>query len=100
MKIKVLGSGCPTCKKLHKNVQEVVKNMGLKTDVEYSDDLEEMMKLGAMGSPVLAIDGQIKAMGRVPSDKEIEEMILEGEKGDATKTTKKSQGGCSCGGTC
>ena len=74
--------------------------MGLKTDVEYSDDLEEMMKLGAMSSPVLAIDGQIKAMGRVPSDKEIEEMIIEREKGDDAEGTKNSRGGCSCGGIC
>jgi small redox-active disulfide protein 2 len=75
MTIKVLGSGCPTCKRLHNNVEAIVKKMGLNIKVEYSDDLEEMMKLGAMSSPVLAINGQIKAMGRVPSDKEIEEII-------------------------
>jgi len=75
MKIQVLGSGCPTCKKLYKNVQEVVNDMGLKTDVEYSTDIAEIVKLGAMSSPVFTIDGQIKTVGRVPSNKEIEEII-------------------------
>ena len=77
MKIQVLGSGCPTCKTLYNNVQGVVKTLGLDTEVEYSTDISEIVKLGAMSSPVLAIDGKIKAMGRVPSNKEIEEIIKE-----------------------
>lgn len=77
MKIQVLGSGCTTCKTLYKNVQGVVKTLGLDTEVEYSTDISEIVKLGAISSPVLAIDGQIKAAGRVPSNKEIEEIIKE-----------------------
>ena len=96
MKIQVLGSGCPTCKTLHKNVQEVVAKLGMNTEVEYSTDISEIVKLGAMSSPVFAIDGKVMAAGKVPSNDEIEKMIREG----CTSENKKSAGGCSCGGNC
>jgi len=96
MKIQVLGSGCPTCKTLHKNVQEVVAKLGMNTEVEYSTDIAEIVKLGAMGSPVFAIDGKVMAAGKVPSNDEIEKMIKEG----CASENNKSSGGCSCGGNC
>ncbi len=96
MKIQVLGSGCATCKTLHKNVEEVVKKLGVNIEVEYSTDVSEIVKLGAMSSPVLAIDGQVMAAGRVPSNDAIEKMILEG----CESEKKNSAGGCSCGGNC
>lgn len=100
MKIQVLGSGCPTCKTLHKNVQEVVTKLGMNTEVEYSTDIAEIIKLGAMSSPVFAIDGQIVAAGKAPSDKEIEKIISEKLKGNSVEKNTPSQGGCSCGGKC
>lgn len=75
MKIQVLGSGCPTCKTLHKAVEEVVKKLNLDTEVEYSTDIAKIVELGAMSSPVLAIDGEIVAAGKVPSETEIQESI-------------------------
>ncbi len=96
MKIQVLGSGCVTCKNLHKAVEEVVKKLNLDTKVEYSTDIAEIVKLGAMSSPVLAIDGKVMAAGKVPSNDEIEKMIKEG----CASENKKPSGGCSCGGNC
>ena len=98
MKIQVLGSGCSTCKTLYSNVQAVVKNLGINNEVEYSTDIAEIVKLGAMSSPVFAIDGKIMAAGRVPSNKEIEEMICKDQKNE--KPNDDSSGGCSCGGKC
>ncbi|MBD3338917.1 MAG: arsenic metallochaperone ArsD family protein [Candidatus Lokiarchaeota archaeon] len=96
MKIKVLGSGCPTCKTLYKNVQDVVAKLGMNTDVEYSTDISEIVKLGAMSSPVFAIDGKVMAAGKVPDNDEIEKMILE----KCSPENKNDSGGCSCGGKC
>ncbi len=90
MKIQVLGSGCATCKNLHKAVEDVVKKLNLDTKVEYSTDITKIVELGAMSSPVFAIDGAIVASGKVPSSDEIEKAICE----------KTKQGGCSCGGNC
>jgi len=96
MKIQVLGSGCPTCKTLHKNVQDVVAKLGMNTEVEYSTDIAEIVKLGAMSSPVFAIDGKVMAAGKVPSNEELEKMIRE----KCSSENKNASGGCSCGGNC
>ena len=99
MKIQVLGSGCPTCKTLHKAVEEVVKKLNLDTEVEYSTDIAEIVELGAMSSPVFAIDSEVIASGKVPSSEEIEEAIMKKTKGAAIEK-EETQGSCSCGGNC
>jgi small redox-active disulfide protein 2 len=97
MKIQVLGSGCATCKTLYDNAREVVKKLGLNTEVEYSTDAAEIVKIGAMSSPVFAIDGEVIAAGKAPSSDEIEKSIKEKL---TDKNTEKDSSccGCSCGG--
>jgi len=100
MKIQVLGSGCAKCKTLYKNVQEVVQTLGIKSEVEYSDDVAEIAKLGVMSSPVFAIDGNVMAVGKALSHDEIGKFITEKAKGLDIEKIEKPQGGCSCGGKC
>lgn len=66
MTIQVLGSGCPSCKKLYEAVGQAVAEMKLDTQVEYltgTDGLQKIAELGAMSSPVLAIDDQVALTG-------------------------------------
>ena len=66
MKIQVLGSGCPSCQKLHEVVLRAAQELGLEKQVEYlsgSDGITKIMELGAMTSPVIAIDDQIVMAG-------------------------------------
>lgn len=66
MKIQVLGSGCPTCSKLNDAVCKAIAEMGLKSKVEYltgSQGIGKIMELGAMSSPVLAINNKIAMVG-------------------------------------
>ncbi len=66
MKIQVLGSGCPTCQKLHQVVLQAAKELQLDKQVEYlsgSEGISKIMELGAMSSPVLAIDDQVVMTG-------------------------------------
>lgn len=66
VKIQVLGSGCPTCSKLNEVVKKVVTEMGLKTKIEYltgAEGIGKIMELGAMSSPVLAINDKIAMTG-------------------------------------
>ncbi len=77
MEIKVLGSGCATCKKLHELALAAVKETGAGADVKYVTDMQEIMKTGIMRMPGLIINGKVKSMGRVPKPKEIEQMILD-----------------------
>ncbi len=74
-KLQVLGTGCPKCKKLAENVEAAAKALGIEYEIEKITDINEIMKFGVMMTPALAIDGQIKIVGKVPSPQDIEKMI-------------------------
>jgi small redox-active disulfide protein 2 len=74
--IQVLGSGCPTCKKLFELTQKAVIELGLKTEVEYVTDIQKIIALGVMASPVLTVNGKTMLAGSLPDLKKIKEVIL------------------------
>jgi len=101
MNIKVLGTGCPTCKQLHEAVVKAVAELGLKVEVEYINDIQAMLDLGVMSSPVLVIDDVPVSVGQVPNLEQIKQFINNSEKNIATAQEKPdNSGGCSCGGKC
>lgn len=73
--IKILGTGCPKCKRTTKRVQEVVNEMGLDAKVEKVEDIMEIMKYNVLSTPVLVIDEKVTIKGRVPSKAEIAELL-------------------------
>ena len=75
MEIKVLGSGCASCKKLLGFAQEAAKEMDPGSEVIYVTDMLEIVAAGLMRTPGLIINGKVKAAGRIPPVKEIKEMI-------------------------
>lgn len=78
MKIQVLGSGCPTCKKLYEITQKATTEMGRTDMIEYitgSDGIQKIIELGSMSSPVLVIDGEIVMTGFTPDIEKIKEKI-------------------------
>ncbi len=75
MEIKVLGSGCSKCKKLHEVVQDAVKELNANATVLYVTNMEDIMQTGIMSTPGLMVNGKVKSMGRVPKIKEIKQMI-------------------------
>lgn len=77
MKIQVLGSGCPTCKKLYEMTTQAVKELGLNEEVEYITNIQKIVEMGVMQSPVLAIDGKPVMVGFKPDIEEIKKLILE-----------------------
>jgi small redox-active disulfide protein 2 len=84
MHIQVLGSGCQKCKKLFELTQETVEELGIKAVVEYVTDVQKIVQMGLMSSPVLAIDGKAVLVGLVPEKEKVKQIILE-----ASGTTKK-----------
>ena len=75
MKIEVLGTGCPKCKKTYENAAEAIKELGIEAELVKIYDSVEIAKRGVLETPALAIDGEIKVAGRVPSVEEIKEML-------------------------
>lgn len=95
--IQVFGTGCPTCKRLFESTKQAVKELGLDVAVEYVTDIQRMLSLGVMSSPVLAIDGQVVVSGQAPNVEKIKELI---NKNQASATIDGESSGCSCGGQC
>jgi small redox-active disulfide protein 2 len=75
MKIQVLGAGCPTCKKLYEITKQAVKEMGLHDEVEYVTDMQQIVNMGLMSSPVLAINGKPALVGFVPDVEKVKSAI-------------------------
>lgn len=77
MNIKVIGSGCPTCKKLHETVLNVLNDMKLDEEVEYIPDINKLIEAGIASSPALLINEKVVCTGRIPSTDEIRTWIQE-----------------------
>lgn len=78
MKIEVLGPGCPKCKSLTALVERVVKETGALAEIAKVDDISEIVKRGVLSTPGLAVDGEMKSIGRIPSAAEIKKWIKKG----------------------
>jgi small redox-active disulfide protein 2 len=75
MKIQVLGAGCPTCKKLYDITKQAAKEMGLSDEVEYITDMQQIVNMGLMSSPVLAVNGKPALVGFVPDVEKVKSAI-------------------------
>ena len=75
MKIQILGGGCPKCHKLAENVEEAARELGLDYELEKVTQLNDIMAFGVMVTPALAVDGEVKSVGKVASVDEIKSML-------------------------
>lgn len=73
--IKVLGTGCNSCKKLYENAQTAVKNLNISVEVEYITDMEKIMEYGVMSTPALVINDTVASSGRLLTPEEIAGII-------------------------
>ena len=55
MKVEVLGTGCARCKRLAKNVEAAIKDLGIEAELVKVDDITEIMDRGVMLTPALAV---------------------------------------------
>ena len=74
-KLQILGTGCPKCKKLAENAEAAAKALGMEYTIEKVPDINERMKFGVMMTPALAVDGQVKVVGKVPDAEAIKAML-------------------------
>ena len=75
MKIQILGTGCPKCRQLAENAAEAVKQANVDCEIEKVTDINRIMTFGVMVTPALAIDGQVKAVGKVLSSDKILQLL-------------------------
>jgi len=75
MKMQILGTGCPKCKQLTANVEQAVTDLGLDAEIEKVTEINDIMAFGVIMTPALAVDGEVKAAGKVLSVDQIKELL-------------------------
>ncbi len=77
MIIQILGTGCPKCKALEASAVKAVEEGNIGATIEKVTDLDEIMDMGVMMTPALAIDGDVKSMGKVLNKDQVLALIKE-----------------------
>jgi small redox-active disulfide protein 2 len=75
MKIEVIGSGCKKCKSLFELTKETALYLGITDQVIYSTDVNKIVSMGLMSSPVLTIDDKPVLVGILPTKEKLKEII-------------------------
>jgi small redox-active disulfide protein 2 len=69
--IKVLGSGCPNCKKVEEITRKAITNLGIEADLVKVTDYNEITRYPLLSTPGLVINEQVVSSGRIPSVAEV-----------------------------
>ena len=75
--IKVLGTGCANCRKLEHMVRRTVENLKIDAIVEKEEDIMKIIAYGVRRTPALVIDEKVVLYGRVPTEKELIQLLNE-----------------------
>ncbi len=75
MEIKVLGPGCPRCRKTEEIVLEAVREAGVEAEVTKVKDTMEIARAGVFMTPAVMVNGEVKCVGKVPGKEEVVKWI-------------------------
>ena len=75
MQLLILGTGCAKCNTLAQFTEQAAKELGLEYELNKVTDLKRIMALGVMMTPALAVDGNVKVVGKVPSVAELKAIL-------------------------
>ena len=73
--VKILGTGCPKCKKTEAVVRETIANLGIDAEVQKVEDIQDIIKYNVMNTPAVVVDEVVKIRGRIPSKDEVAELF-------------------------
>ena len=74
-KLQILGTGCPKCQKLAETAETAARELALEYEVEKVKEIDKIMAFGVMMTPALAVDGEVKVSGKVPSIDELKKLL-------------------------
>lgn len=75
MEIKVLGTGCPKCKRLEQVAREALADMGVTATITKVTEITDIMAYEILATPGLVINEKVVVSGRLPSKAEVSSMI-------------------------
>ena len=70
--IKVLGTGCATCKATVKLIEDIARTRDVAVNLEKVENIADIMAYGVMSTPGVVIDGKVVHAGGVPNKSTVE----------------------------
>lgn len=71
LNIKILGSGCPNCRKLEEEAKKAVENLAVEAEFDKVTDYQQIMKYDVFATPALVINEKVVSSGKIPNQGEI-----------------------------
>jgi small redox-active disulfide protein 2 len=76
MEIAIVGSGCARCKQTAEVVRKAVEHAGVDATISKVEDIREIMKFRVLTTPAVAVDGEVRIFGRVPTVEEVTSLLI------------------------
>lgn len=74
-KLQVLGTGCPSCRKLADLAAQAADELNVEYELEKVSDIDRILSFDVPGTPALVVNGDVVVVGRVPSLNELKDLI-------------------------
>lgn len=79
LEIKVLGTGCASCKNTYALIERSAKGLGVAVNLVKVEAIEEIMQYGIATTPAVVVDGVVVHSGGVPSTHSVRKWLTEGK---------------------
>ncbi len=76
MEIKVLGTGCASCKNTYTLIERIAQENNLSIQLSKVEAIEDIMTYGVATTPAVVIDGVVVHSGGVPNAQKVTQWLL------------------------
>lgn len=73
LQVKVLGSGCPNCKRLEAETRAALDEAGVSYDLSKVTEYDDIVAYSVLSTPALVINEKVVSAGRIPKRQQIVE---------------------------
>lgn len=77
MEIKILGTGCPKCRKMYDLTQQAITELGLDAELTKEEDILKIVEYNILSLPALVINEVVVSAGKTLSVQAIKEILIE-----------------------